>query len=80
MNAVAARSDASPTPAGVGGTEAGLIGMFVVFGAPLAGTTAAVLAYRVLQLGLPALLSALAAVDLRRLLRSGPPQGLHLGW
>ena len=61
-----------PTPAGVGGTEGSLIGMFVLCGASLSAATAAVLAYRVAQLGVPALLGALASLDLRRLIRTGP--------
>jgi uncharacterized membrane protein YbhN (UPF0104 family) len=61
-----------PTPAGVGGTEGGLIGMYVLCGSDLSTATAAVLAYRVLQLGVPALLGALASIDLRRLIRTGP--------
>jgi uncharacterized membrane protein YbhN (UPF0104 family) len=61
-----------PTPAGVGGTEGSLIGMFVLCGASLAAATAAVLAYRVLQLGVPAVLGALASIDLRRMIRTGP--------
>ena len=51
-----------PTPAGVGGTEGSLIGMFVLCGASLGAATAAVLAYRVLQLGIPALLGLLASI------------------
>ncbi len=61
-----------PTPAGVGGTEGSLIGMFVLCGSSLAAATAAVLAYRVLQLGVPAVLGALASIDLRRMIRTGP--------
>ncbi len=61
-----------PTPAGVGGTEGSLIGMFVLCGSSLSAATAAVLAYRVLQLGVPALLGALASIDLRRMIRTGP--------
>ncbi len=64
-----------PTPAGVGGTEGSLIGMFVLCGSSLAAATAAVLAYRVLQLGVPALLGALASIDLRRMIRTGPSPG-----
>lgn len=37
-----------------------------------AAATAAVLADRVVQLGVPALLGALASLDLRRLIRTGP--------
>jgi uncharacterized membrane protein YbhN (UPF0104 family) len=55
-----------PTPGGLGGTEGGLIGMLVVYGAPAAPATAAVLAYRVFQLGLPAILGVLAFRQIRR--------------
>jgi uncharacterized membrane protein YbhN (UPF0104 family) len=57
-----------PTPGGVGGTEGGLIGMMVVYGAPADVATAAVLAYRVFQLGLPAVLGALSLLRIRALL------------
>ena len=43
----------SPRPGGVGGTEGGLIGMFAAFGTSICTAAAAVLAYRVFQLGLP---------------------------
>lgn len=55
-----------PTPGGLGGTEGGLIAMLVVYGAPVAPAAAAVLAYRVFQLGLPALLGLLAFRQIRR--------------
>jgi uncharacterized membrane protein YbhN (UPF0104 family) len=58
-----------PTPGGVGGTEGGLIGMFVLYGAPAAPTAAAVLAYRVFQLGLPAFFGLIALARIRRRLR-----------
>jgi uncharacterized membrane protein YbhN (UPF0104 family) len=61
-----------PTPGGVGGTDGGLIGMFVAYGAPLDLATAAVLSYRVFQLGLPAILGALSLFQVRRNLRTGP--------
>jgi uncharacterized membrane protein YbhN (UPF0104 family) len=57
-----------PTPGGVGGTEGGLIGMMVVYGAPADVATAAVLAYRVFQLGLPAILGAISMLRIRALL------------
>ncbi len=60
-----------PTPGGVGGTDGGLIGMFAAFGAPLDLATAAVLSYRVFQLGLPAILGAISLVQIRGTLRNG---------
>jgi len=58
-----------PTPGGLGGTEGGLIGMLVVYGAPAAPAAAAVLAYRVFQLGLPAIFGLVAFGQIRRRLR-----------
>jgi uncharacterized membrane protein YbhN (UPF0104 family) len=58
-----------PTPGGLGGTEGGLIGMFVLYGALAAPTTAAVLAYRVFQLGVPAFFGLIAFARIRRRLR-----------
>lgn len=55
-----------PTPGGLGGTEGGLIGMFVVYGAPAAPTAAAILGYRVFQLGLPVILGLIAFGQIRR--------------
>ena len=46
--------------------------MFVLCGSSLAAATAAVLAYRVFQLGVPAALGAAASFDLRRMIRTGP--------
>jgi uncharacterized membrane protein YbhN (UPF0104 family) len=57
-----------PTPGGVGGTEGGLIGMMVVYGAPVDVATAAVLGYRVFQLGFPAILGAISLLRIRALL------------
>jgi uncharacterized membrane protein YbhN (UPF0104 family) len=53
-----------PLPGGVGGADGGLIAAFVLYGTPLGTAAAAVLAYRAFQLGLPALLGALAIVRL----------------
>ena len=61
-----------PTPGGVGGTEGGLIGMFVAYGAPLDLAAAAVLGYRVFQLGLPALLGAISLLRIRYVLAHPP--------
>jgi uncharacterized membrane protein YbhN (UPF0104 family) len=54
-----------PTPGGVGGTEGGLIGMFAAYGTPLGLATAAVLGYRIFQLGLPAVLGGLCLLRIR---------------
>jgi uncharacterized membrane protein YbhN (UPF0104 family) len=59
-----------PTPGGIGGTEGGLIGMFVVYGSPAAPAAAAVLAYRVFQLGLPVIFGLIAFREIRRRLRN----------
>jgi uncharacterized protein (TIRG00374 family) len=63
-----------PLPGGVGGTEGALIGMFVLYGVSLPEATAAVLAYRLFQLAVPALLGAPAFLVLRRrLMHSDKP-------
>ena len=61
-----------PTPGGVGGTEGGLIGMFAAYGTPLSLAAAAVLAYRVFQLGLPAALGAVSLLRIRYVLAHPP--------
>lgn len=58
-----------PLPGGIGGTELGLVGSFTLFHVPVSASAAAVLAYRVLQLWIPAVLGTLAFVQLRDLLR-----------
>jgi uncharacterized membrane protein YbhN (UPF0104 family) len=63
-----------PTPGGVGGTEGGLIGMFAAYGTPLSLAAAAVLAYRVFQLGLPAVLGAISLLRIRYVLAHPPPR------
>jgi uncharacterized membrane protein YbhN (UPF0104 family) len=57
-----------PLPGGIGGIDGGLIGTLVVYGAPAAATTAAVLAYRVILFWLPLVVGAIAFVSLRRAL------------
>jgi uncharacterized protein (TIRG00374 family) len=57
-----------PVPGGIGGIDGGLIGALTLYGSPLSQATAAVLAYRVAQLGIPALLGSVAFVQLRRTL------------
>jgi uncharacterized membrane protein YbhN (UPF0104 family) len=63
-----------PTPGGVGGTEGGLIGFFAFYGTPVSVAAAAVLAYRVFQLGLPAIAGAVALVRVRHVLAHPPPR------
>ena len=60
-----------PIPGGIGGIDLGLIGALVVYGAPAAGTAAAVLAYRVILFWLPLIAGGLAFVSLRRNLPTG---------
>ena len=48
----------------MGGADGGLIAALVVYGVPLSEAAAAVLAYRVFQLGLPAVLGTLEATRL----------------
>lgn len=55
-----------PIPGGIGGIDGGLIGTLIVYGAPAAGTAAAVLAYRVILFWLPLLAGAVAFVSLKR--------------
>jgi uncharacterized membrane protein YbhN (UPF0104 family) len=61
-----------PLPGGVGGTDGGLILAFGLLGTPVAIATAAVIAYRVFQLGVPALLGLAAFAQLRRRLAHEP--------
>jgi uncharacterized membrane protein YbhN (UPF0104 family) len=68
-----------PLPGGVGGTDGGLIGAFVLYGSPLATATAAVLAYRVFQVAVPAVLGAFAFVGLRHTLTGTQPPSLGAG-
>jgi uncharacterized membrane protein YbhN (UPF0104 family) len=55
-----------PIPGGIGGIDGGLIGTFIVFGAPASAATAAVLAYRIILFWIPLILGAAAFVSLRR--------------
>ena len=58
-----------PIPGGIGGTEGGLIGVYAIYRVPVAASGAAVLAYRALQLWIPALLGSIAFIQLRSTLR-----------
>ena len=55
-----------PVPGGIGGIDLGLIGALVVYGAPAAGTAAAVLGYRLILFWLPLIAGAIAFIALRR--------------
>ncbi|MFL5891156.1 MAG: flippase-like domain-containing protein [Solirubrobacterales bacterium] len=55
-----------PIPGGIGGITGGLIGTLVVYGAPAAGTAAAVLAYQVILFWLPLIVGGIAFGLLRR--------------
>jgi uncharacterized protein (TIRG00374 family) len=57
-----------PLPGGVGGIDGGLIGTLIVFGAPVAATVGAVLAYRVILFWLPLIGGAIGFLSLRRAL------------
>ena len=55
-----------PIPGGLGGIDGGLFGALVVYGAPVAATAAAVLAYRVILFWLPLIVGGSAFASLRR--------------
>jgi uncharacterized membrane protein YbhN (UPF0104 family) len=55
-----------PIPGGIGGIDGGLIGTLIVYGAPAAGTAAAVLAYRLILFWLPLVIGGIAFAALRR--------------
>jgi uncharacterized membrane protein YbhN (UPF0104 family) len=55
-----------PLPGGLGGIDGGLFGTLVVYGAPVASTAAAVLAYRLILFWLPLVVGAIAFLSLRR--------------
>jgi uncharacterized protein (TIRG00374 family) len=58
-----------PVPGGIGGTEGALIGVFALYGVNVSEATAAVFAYRLFQLAVPALMGTPAFVFLRRRLK-----------
>jgi uncharacterized membrane protein YbhN (UPF0104 family) len=62
---------ALPIPGGIGGIDLGLIGAMIAYGAPAAGTAAAVLAYRVILFWLPLIAGGVAFIQLRRNMPSG---------
>jgi uncharacterized membrane protein YbhN (UPF0104 family) len=60
-----------PIPGGIGGIDGGLIGTLIVYGAPAAGTAAAVFAYRLILFWLPLVLGGIAFTSLRRNMPTG---------
>ena len=64
-----------PIPGGIGGIDGGLIGTLIVYGAPAAGTAAAVLGYRVILFWLPLIAGGIAFAALRRHMPSGGELG-----
>jgi hypothetical protein len=58
-----------PLPGGIGGIEGGLIGTFLLYRVPVSASAAAVFAYRIGQLWIPAILGSVAFVQLRDLFR-----------
>jgi uncharacterized membrane protein YbhN (UPF0104 family) len=58
-----------PVPGGIGGLDAGLVGVFVLYHQPLAACTAAVLIYHAIILWIPGVLGSIAFVQLRNTLR-----------
>ena len=66
-----------PVPGGIGGTDGALIGAFMLYGTSAPAASAAVLAYRAFQLGVPAVVGTLAFVRLQRTLsQSSDPAAL----
>jgi uncharacterized protein (TIRG00374 family) len=60
-----------PVPGGIGGIDLGLIGVLVAYGAPAAGTAAAVFAYHVILFWLPLVVGGIAFGMLRRHMPTG---------
>jgi uncharacterized membrane protein YbhN (UPF0104 family) len=66
-----------PVPGGIGGVDGALIAAFVIYGTSAPDATAAVLAYRTIQLGVPAIVGTVGFVRLQRTLaRSSDPAAL----
>jgi uncharacterized protein (TIRG00374 family) len=63
-----------PLPGGVGGIDGGLIGVLVLYGAPVTSTIAAVLAYRLILFWVPLIVGAPAFVTLVRRMSAGKPK------
>jgi uncharacterized membrane protein YbhN (UPF0104 family) len=63
-----------PIPGGIGGIDAGLLGTLVVYHVSITAAAGAVLAYRAIALGVPAIVGAVAFAALRRTLRTEAEQ------
>jgi len=66
-----------PLPGGIGGADTGVVGALVLYGVALPEATAAVLAYRAFQLGLPAVLGSIALLRLPRALGAAASRDLQ---
>ena len=55
-----------PIPGGIGGIDLGLIGVLIAYGAPAAGTAAAVFGYHLILFWLPLIVGGFAFAELRR--------------
>jgi uncharacterized membrane protein YbhN (UPF0104 family) len=60
-----------PIPGGIGGIDLGLIGVLIAYGAPAAGTAAAVFGYHLILFWLPLLVGGIAFARLRRNMPTG---------
>ena len=68
-----------PVPGGVGTVDAGMIGAFVLFGAPGASVFAAVLVYRLFAFWLPVMPGFIAFLQLRRTVSRWEREGRSAG-
>jgi uncharacterized membrane protein YbhN (UPF0104 family) len=66
-----------PVPAGIGVVEGGMIGSFVLYGAPATCAGLAVLAYRAVSSGLPLALGGMALLTFCRPASRNPPRSAH---
>jgi uncharacterized membrane protein YbhN (UPF0104 family) len=60
-----------PIPGGIGGIDLGLIGVLIAYGAPAAGTAAAVFGYHLILFWLPLIVGGIAFARLRRNMPGG---------
>jgi uncharacterized membrane protein YbhN (UPF0104 family) len=67
-------ASALPIPGGIGAVEGGMVGLFVLYGAPAVCAGVAVLAYRAISNGLPLALGGAAFLALGRRASAGAPR------